>query len=328
MSPLQGNIVMGAKSKRKRVMKSSETIGEMDRLSQLPNCILLYIMTFMTTKQAVQTSILSKRWKDLWKYLPDLIANSMDFPKAQIFKNFLSKFLLHCDGSSTLRNVNVDHDGYINSHIIIKIFKYVTSYSMEQLTISAHSCGCIRKNMVLSSSMLSSHFLKYLNLAFHQIRGQVVLLPHILDLPQLLECHLRDVAFTSRDNNGFAEPFSSCKNLTTLAINSCTLHKAKGLFVLNDKLANLTTKFNTLVGRYYKVEMYTPNLKAFTFTGAFTEQIGTLELFKHKLNFLEEATIDVWITEYISKEIPQTLMKWLKKLSNVKNADNLFRNSS
>ncbi|AES82311.1 F-box/RNI superfamily protein [Medicago truncatula] len=37
---------------------------EEDRLSDLPDCVLLHIMSFLKTKCAVQTCILSKRWKN------------------------------------------------------------------------------------------------------------------------------------------------------------------------------------------------------------------------------------------------------------------------
>ena len=48
-----------------------------DRLSDLPDCILLYILSFLNTKQVVQTCILSIRWKYLWKHLPTGGLNSL-----------------------------------------------------------------------------------------------------------------------------------------------------------------------------------------------------------------------------------------------------------
>ncbi|XP_061361640.1 putative F-box/FBD/LRR-repeat protein At4g13965 [Gastrolobium bilobum] len=50
-----------------KIAKLSE--NNEDRLSDLPDCVLTHLMSFLPTQVAVQTCILSRRWKGLWKRL-------------------------------------------------------------------------------------------------------------------------------------------------------------------------------------------------------------------------------------------------------------------
>ena len=41
-----------------------------DMISDLPEGVLRYILSLLPTNEAVRTSILAKKWKHLWTYLP------------------------------------------------------------------------------------------------------------------------------------------------------------------------------------------------------------------------------------------------------------------
>ncbi|KAL6135624.1 hypothetical protein ACLB2K_067851 [Fragaria x ananassa] len=55
--------------------KSSTAVGETsDWINELPDCILSYILSLLTIKDAAETSIVCRRWRNLWKTRPsDLV---------------------------------------------------------------------------------------------------------------------------------------------------------------------------------------------------------------------------------------------------------------
>ncbi|KAJ4785553.1 FBD-associated F-box protein [Rhynchospora pubera] len=88
-----------------------------DRISSLPDCLIHLIMSFLTAQDAIQTCVLSKRWKNLWTTLPflnfdwsnfeyhyfeynnesddsELVVNEPQNKKIEKFINFVSMTLL------------------------------------------------------------------------------------------------------------------------------------------------------------------------------------------------------------------------------------------
>ncbi|CAL9230821.1 unnamed protein product [Arabidopsis halleri] len=66
-----------------------------DMISSLPDHLLYRILGFLTTEEAVWTSVLSSRWRNLWKWVPTLELDTSDFPFPcdQTCAAFIDKFL-------------------------------------------------------------------------------------------------------------------------------------------------------------------------------------------------------------------------------------------
>ncbi|ESQ39597.1 hypothetical protein EUTSA_v10001114mg [Eutrema salsugineum] len=65
-----------------------------DRISELPDCLLTHIFSYLSTKDSVKTSILSKRWEFLWLKVSKLDLNAIDVhPHGQTLVSSVNRFL-------------------------------------------------------------------------------------------------------------------------------------------------------------------------------------------------------------------------------------------
>ncbi|XP_027368404.1 F-box/FBD/LRR-repeat protein At1g16930-like [Abrus precatorius] len=269
-------------------------------------------MAFMTTKESVQTCVLSKRWKELWKSLPTLTLSNTHFRKNSLFKKFIHKVLLHRDNSSALRNFSIEHKGFVHCRIFGNLIAYAVSHDVEQFKFEAGIC-CYARNVVFVNSLCPCYTLKYLNLSFRGTKGAIIF-PETLDLPELIDCRLKDIAFCSSDS-GCAKPFLGCNKLSTLVIDNCTIYDAEICCMFSDKLFNLTVWYNRLTYDPDK-QRSTPNLSSFAFVGRLITSNSNHQPFEYNLGLLEDANVEDFCWE-ISLDIAETLKSWLNRFGTV-----------
>ncbi|XP_058762696.1 F-box/FBD/LRR-repeat protein At3g26920-like [Vicia villosa] len=283
-----------------------ERLESKDRLSALPDCILLLILSFLSSERAVQTCILSPRWNHLWKCLPTLRLNSFNFKYFKDFTPLVTLILSLRDNSTALHTLTVYRDGGVQPRLLKRVINYGISHNVQHLDIYV-SCNIQHfPRTLFSSHTLTS--LKLLHPNFYIIREQF---PYSLNLPSLTELHLHAFAFPVGDD-GRVEPFSTLHKLNTLIIDDCHL---QNLCILSTSLARLTiVTCDNPPDACCEIELSTPNLCIFSFIGS-----PFHKLYGIKSNLSSIKHIDIDLTLMLnSTKCSLFLLNCLVELVNVK----------
>ncbi|CAL9232310.1 unnamed protein product [Arabidopsis halleri] len=163
----------------------------MDRISGLPDEVLVKILSFAPTKVAVSTSILSKRWEFLWMWLTKLefggkLYSESDFNSLQCFLD--RNLPLHrapVIGSFRL----VLSDSNLRPEAVKMWVLVVVSRYVRELKIYSSQ----KKQNILPSSLYTCK-----SLVFLKLDGGILLdVPRMVCLPSLKTLELKDVIFFS-----------------------------------------------------------------------------------------------------------------------------------
>uniref|UniRef100_A0A1J3GFP9 FBD-associated F-box protein n=1 Tax=Noccaea caerulescens TaxID=107243 RepID=A0A1J3GFP9_NOCCA len=187
----------------------------MDRISALSDELLLKIISLLTTREAVFTSTLSKRWECVWKYLPKLdftcelshrpalmgfLNRNLPLHRAPVIESFRLYIALE----------RTKHED-VRMWLVIALFR-----SLRELDISYHDVSDYngpRRRDILPSSLYVCKSLVVLKL-----EGQILLdVPlRLVCLPSLKTLKLKKV--TSLDGESLGRLLSICPVLENLSV--------------------------------------------------------------------------------------------------------------
>ncbi|KAM5586461.1 F-box/LRR-repeat protein [Rosa sericea] len=139
-----------------------------DRISQLPDGVLCHILSFVPTKYAVRTSILSTRWKDMWTCVPYLYLTDLQFSSSADFIEFVDRALLVRD-SAAIQKFHLDFnnchaedlsriDGWIQTAVRCNVVEldlsvYSDAEEMLELPESLLTCKTLEVLKLRSNSI-------------------------------------------------------------------------------------------------------------------------------------------------------------------------------
>ncbi|OMO80308.1 hypothetical protein COLO4_24148 [Corchorus olitorius] len=73
--------VTNYRSSKSQALEQDDDFDGKDRISELPDEILLEILSYLPMKDIIAASAMSSRWKDLWKFFP---SHNFNFTLSQI----------------------------------------------------------------------------------------------------------------------------------------------------------------------------------------------------------------------------------------------------
>ncbi|KAK8469952.1 hypothetical protein PHAVU_004G016400 [Phaseolus vulgaris] len=179
-----------------------------DRISNLPDSILCYVLSFLPTKEVVATSVLSKRWNLLWRSVTSL---DFDLPGGDEYGNEVaySRFLLSVYSFLFTRNMEQP----LHKLLLGKTVR--VSGRLQHLDLSLFPVIAV-PSVVFSCKTLVVLKLTYLalkNISF-------------VDFPLLKILHLICVSF-SKDSDLLQQFLSGSPNLEDLKVKNFSANAAK-----------------------------------------------------------------------------------------------------
>ncbi|KAJ4787122.1 F-box/RNI-like/FBD-like domains-containing protein [Rhynchospora pubera] len=133
-------------SKRRQRKADAERRGRIAcevMINNLPNSILVHILSFLPTTQAAQTCVLSRRWRYLWAYIPTLIIDEYSRNKAYKMK----KFLQLCR-SPYLRNVSLELGQSADYQSCFKWLEFAMKHKdVEELSLEVSASSWPNENL-------------------------------------------------------------------------------------------------------------------------------------------------------------------------------------
>ena len=253
----------GVSSRRLNILTGVTVREKEDRISNLPCKVLCHILSFLPTKHAVATSVLSTKWKNIWALVPIL-----DFEDSLLLheENLLNKPVgdLRVSFSSFVDRVLILHkaprlhwfrlkcaQNYESSHVNAWIYQALRRY-VQKLDL------CVP---TVHGALFRSESLVYLKLGTNFVLN----VPASVLLPSLKTLHLNSIEFS--DDASTHKLISSCPVLEQLFIEECGMKNIRCFNISAHALKCLAMECAILDNEYatefcgYKIVIDAPKLE-------------------------------------------------------------------
>ncbi|KAF5187799.1 F-box protein [Thalictrum thalictroides] len=248
----------------------------MDRISYLPNPLRSHIVSFLPFKEAIRSSILSRKWRHLCSSLSNLDFRQLEqnrYEDREQFNSIIDRTLILHDGSDIRECCLVirlaEYDSLSALHINTWIC-FALRHNVRKLKLTI--CSAVGnedfEQLQLPCSLFNCSTLIALTLSIEDLK-----FPAIIRFPVLTKLKLWHITFPGEYITSKLFSDSSCPMLNDLLIGYCDL---ENFTTLNISFPNLK-RFRLYVYeddlQSYKINLSAPNLLKFGYKSSYPPNI-------------------------------------------------------
>ncbi|XP_047964199.1 F-box/LRR-repeat protein At5g02910-like [Salvia hispanica] len=253
-----------------------------DKISQFPNEILQHILSFIDIHEAVETTILSKRWKHLWR---SLLCIRLHIHGGAAYRHRVSQFLSHRDAAAAVHDfhLSLDIKTNLDTAFVEECVLYAINHNVQSLRLQI--LRHYEPFLGLPAPLLVSETL--LELEIRQVHFRGIYLPRRFSLPNLKTlCLERLWLFDDhRSREDVVEPFAGLPELEKLYLCEFPI---TDLVLRAPKLRVLEIVQYSFQNMEVAKEISAPLLTSFRYEGHLP-----LECSKMNLPMLEKVHLDI-----------------------------------
>ncbi|KAL3620487.1 hypothetical protein CASFOL_035399 [Castilleja foliolosa] len=298
-------------SPRKRIKETP-----IDRLSALPDFLIIHILSLLEVKQSAITSVLSKRWQFLWTESPRLIfrfsEKRISTPALQHFVSRVNRTLVLC-GRNNLDTFELDFPYCkIYSPDVNVWVGFAVKSKAKQVSLSINGNHVLDDFYKLPQTIFQSGYVKQLTL-----RGCTVAPRGTIEWPSLTKLHIEDAEL---QQHVIEKILSGCPVLHCLVLEYC--RGFNRLEVCSKSLYELRVSDSVYYDFFDRplLQISAPYLHTLS---VFLNPKGNKLLCLENISSLVRASID--FSEYscntFSAEVMSNAMELLEKIRHVKVVD-------
>ncbi|EOA12414.1 hypothetical protein CARUB_v10027746mg [Capsella rubella] len=236
--------------------------------------LLVKILSFLPTKFAITTSVLSKQWKFLWLRVPKLVFNERSMYSSDFFDRYFllrdtktySKASERCQRMRCFIDKNLPlHSSPVMESLRLRFYNALFEPEAIKLWVEIAISRCVKElsvtfirykgigNVLLPSSLYTCKSLVTLELKYDIL----VDVPHAFGLPSLKTLHLRRVIYA--DEESFQRLISNSSVLEDLVLELHPGGNVRKLAVIIPSLLSLSLMMPDQCSEEYRID--TPSLK-------------------------------------------------------------------
>lgn len=261
--------------KRLKVLHDIEsTASGNDRIPFLPESIMLNILSYLPTKYLLQTSVLSKSFRELWTIIPRLDFDEDLFKMHRVknkkkiqnpkFENFVSKVMrLLQDGAYDVDRFRLSWS-HCDMSLVNQWIDVLGNKNLKELDLDLRrneSAEKIRYPITLPLCMFNSDSLVSLKLKLQNC--ELFMLPTSICLNKLKILHLEGVRFSGDD--AVQKLLVGCPILETLVMVGCHIYNEKVVDISVPSLRNFTMR-HIYLRSDSRIKISNLNLLVFNYT--------------------------------------------------------------